>query len=196
MDLDWDWPGSTHDARIWAWSDMRHFLDSEPEFFFFMAGDSAYPISPILIKPYPNGDAAQDPSVRLFNSRLSGLRTVMSENVFARLKQQFPVLRNMRAHLPSSKVIILAVAILHNVSVRHREVQPEDDEDILEPLREIILQMEAEVQVNPREEEWAAELAVRGAGVPAVNDPIRRAQAQHIRNGLRANVPQPCGGRR
>jgi hypothetical protein len=146
------------------------------------------------MKPYSNGDAAQDPSIRLFNSRLSGLRTVMSENVFARLKQQFPVLINMQAHLPSSKFIILAVAILHNVSGRLREVQPEDDEEILEPLGEIILQMEAEVQVNPREEGRAAELAVRGAGVPAVNDPIRK--AQHIRNGFRANMPQPPGGRR
>jgi hypothetical protein len=119
LDLDCDWPGSTHDARIWAWSDVRQYLESVEGFFFFVAGDSAYPISPILMKPYPNRDAGQDASMRLFNSRLSGLRTVMSENVFGILKRRFPVLRNLRAHLPTSKVIILATAILHNISIRY-----------------------------------------------------------------------------
>jgi hypothetical protein len=83
-DLDCDWPGRTHDARVWAWSDVRTFLESVPGAY-YIAGDSAYPISPVLMKPYSNREAQADPLSRLFNARLSALRTVMSENVFARL---------------------------------------------------------------------------------------------------------------
>jgi hypothetical protein len=26
-DLDVDWPGKTHDAKVWAWSDVRAYLE-------------------------------------------------------------------------------------------------------------------------------------------------------------------------
>jgi hypothetical protein len=74
-----------------------------------------------------------------------------------------------------------------------REVEPEDDEEILDLLRQVILQMDVVEEVNHQEVERAAEQAAHEAGIPAVNDPFRRAQAQHIRNVLRANMPP--GGR-
>jgi hypothetical protein len=60
--------------------------------------------------------------MRLFNARLSGLRTVMSENVFGIWKKRFPVLRMLRTHYPTSKDVILATAILHNIAMKLGEV--------------------------------------------------------------------------
>ena len=31
LDLDCDWPGRTHDARVWAWSDVRLYLEGGAE---------------------------------------------------------------------------------------------------------------------------------------------------------------------
>jgi hypothetical protein len=53
LDLDLDWPGVTHDARVWAYSTVRQYLETVPGYY-LIAGDSAYPISPILMKPYSN----------------------------------------------------------------------------------------------------------------------------------------------
>jgi hypothetical protein len=60
--------------------------------------------------------------MRLFNSRLSALRTVMSENIFGIWKRRFPILRMLRPHYLTSKNIILATAILHNISMKLGEV--------------------------------------------------------------------------
>ena len=46
---------------------------------FLIAGDSGYPSSKNLVKPYSTAESANDPQKRVFNKRLSGLRTVMSE---------------------------------------------------------------------------------------------------------------------
>jgi hypothetical protein len=67
-------------------------------------------------------EAGENASMRLFNARLSGLRTVMSENVFGIWKKRFPVLRMLRTHYQTSKDIILATAILHNVALKLGEV--------------------------------------------------------------------------
>jgi hypothetical protein len=100
---------------------VRTYLEAVPGAY-FIAGDSAYPISPVLMKPYTNREALEDPLSRLFNARLSALRTVMSENVFARWKNMFPVLRMLRSHYGNAKVIVTATAILHNIAIKFGEV--------------------------------------------------------------------------
>lgn len=92
-----------------------------------VSGDSGYPLSDILIRPYTNEEALRDASKRRFNRRLSGLRTVMSENIFGIWKRRFPVLKNMRNHLPLAKKVIVACAILHNMSIMWRDELPADD---------------------------------------------------------------------
>ena len=85
LDLDCDWPGRTHDARVWAWSDVRVYLEGGAvPGVYFIAGDSAYPISPVLLKPYSNAEAGNNARSKLFNRLLSAIRTRMSENMFAR----------------------------------------------------------------------------------------------------------------
>ena len=123
LDLDCDWPGRTHDARVWAWSDVRVYLEGGAvPGVYLLAGDSAYPISPVLLKPYSNVEAGNNARVKLFNARLSAIRTRMSENVFARWKGMFPILRMMRAHYHHAKIIITATAILHNIAIKFGEV--------------------------------------------------------------------------
>jgi len=69
-DIDCDWPGSTHDARIWARSEVKEYI--EQQHLYMIAGDSAYPISETLVKPYSQGEARHDRNKRLFNGVLSG----------------------------------------------------------------------------------------------------------------------------
>jgi hypothetical protein len=179
-DLDVDWPGKTHDAKVWAWSDVRAYLEggAVPEFY-LLAGDSAYPISTVLVKPYSNREALDDALKRLFNKRLSSIRTRMSENVFARWKNTFPILRKMRAHYDHAKIIIIATAILHNLSIKFGEVEPEGDMEVIDQLREIIEVMEAPDAVDAE---------VLDVQVPAVGDPHRRMLGQIARDNLMNNL--------
>ena len=94
-----------------------------------MAGDTGYPISEVLVKPYSTEEAGQDRRKRLFNKRLSGLRTVMSENVFGIWKRRFPILRNMRTHLELTQKIIVATAILENIAIKLGEEVPNGEDD-------------------------------------------------------------------
>jgi hypothetical protein len=192
-DLDCDWPGRTHDARVWAWSDVRTYLEAVPGTY-YIAGDSAYPISPVLMKPYTNREAQEDPLARLFNARLSALRTVMSENVFARWKNMFPILRMLRSSYGNAKIIVIATAILHNIAIKFGEVEPEEDEEVLDLLRVVIRQMDEPDDDTGRGLELAAEAAAREAGVLAIVDAGRRIQGQLNRDLLKVNMP-PQGRR-
>jgi hypothetical protein len=189
LDLDCGWPGRTHDARVWAWSDVRLYLEggAEPGVY-CIAGDSAYPISPVLMKPYNNREALNNALMRLFNTRLSSIRTKMTENVFARWKGTFPILRMLRAHYHHAKLIIMATAILHNIAIKFGEVEPERDESVFNLLRAVVLQMDE----PDAEDERAAEAAAQqvGVNVPAVVDPARRVLGQLRRDQMRDNMPR------
>ena len=119
------WPGSTHDARIWARSEVRAYIETQRRF--LVAGDSGYPISEVLIKPYTTDEAGRDPVKRLFNRRLSGLRTVMSENIFGVWKRCFPIINTLRTDFELSRMIILATSILFNFG---RMLDDEDEDEL------------------------------------------------------------------
>ncbi len=76
------WPGSTHDARIWRSSSTKALMEQQEQF--FVLGDSAYPISRTLVKPYKNPTGNQVP----FNRALSGARTHLTENTIGILKRR------------------------------------------------------------------------------------------------------------
>jgi hypothetical protein len=86
--LNEDWHGTAHDAHVW--SECRQKCDIESRRDFLLAGDSAYPISDVLMKPYLTAAAIVENRNRLFNACLCGLRTELSGNVFG----IFPILRN------------------------------------------------------------------------------------------------------
>ena len=91
----------------------KRIVESDPNF--FIAGDSAYPISRYLMKPYPIREAHRDRVKRRFNFRLSQIRSVMTETMFGQWKGQWPYITNMRSHLQLSQKIIIATAILFNI---------------------------------------------------------------------------------
>ena len=53
----------------------------------------------------------------------------MSEHHFGRLKKRFPLLRQLRTHLPLSQKTILACTVVHNLLSRWRNPVPEDAEE-------------------------------------------------------------------
>ena len=124
------WPGSVHDARVFANSSLyqrahdKEILNScsrailGKSIFPFLVGDSAYPLSTWLMKPFPHGSTLTD-NQKNFNYRLSRAR-IVSENAFGRLKARWRRLmkqNDMEAHhIPN---IIVACCILHNVCEIH-----------------------------------------------------------------------------
>jgi DDE superfamily endonuclease len=125
--LDVDWHGAAHDARVWKESPVKELIERHRNY--YLAGDSAYPISDVLVKPYPTPEVLADNSgrKRLFNARLCGLRTEMSENVFGIWKRRFPCLRNMRSHYEKAKKMVIATAVLHNLAILLNEDDLEDE---------------------------------------------------------------------
>ena len=127
LDVDCSWPGSTHDSRVWNRSAVKAYMERQRRF--CIAGDSGYPISEVLMKPYPTAEGAQCPRKRLFNKRISGLRTVMSENIYGVLKRRFPILKSMRTDLVLSQKIVIVTAVLFNIARMWKDDGPDIDED-------------------------------------------------------------------
>ena len=102
-DIDCDWPGRTHDSRVWNRSSVKRYLERQRQY--LIAGDSAYPISDILMKPYPTDQAERNRWKRLFNRRLCGLRSEMTECTFGIWKRRFPCVSSANFHKFSAKIL-------------------------------------------------------------------------------------------
>lgn len=132
-DVDCGWPGKVNDAKMWRRSLVKPKIeDSAVTGKFLLAGDSAYPLSRKLIRPFSQNSANQDQ--HRFNGALSGLRTCMTENVYARLKGRFPILRQLRYGLKLSKRVIIACCVLHNIAETISDSPPPPNADIEESL--------------------------------------------------------------
>jgi hypothetical protein len=73
------------------------------------------------MKPYPNREALVDPAKAEFNTRLSRIRTISTENIFGIIKKKYPILKTLRAHYKRARKVVIACAILHNISIRWRQ---------------------------------------------------------------------------
>ena len=71
------------------------------------AEDSGYAILQVMVKPYESANTFHDPRKARFNSKLSAIRTVMTENIFGRWKKRFPILTNLITHLELSQELLL-----------------------------------------------------------------------------------------
>ena len=118
--------GSANDACVYEWSEVRGMLENYGRF--HVTGDLAYPMLPVMVKPYPIAEAANDRSKARFNYKHSGMRTIMTEHIFGRLKKRFPILRQLRYHLELSQKVILACCILHNMAVKFKTPFLADDD--------------------------------------------------------------------
>lgn len=131
------WPGSVHDARVFANSTLyqkatdKLVLQGNARELngktvpIYLAGDSGYPLLPWLIKPFCH-NSALTAKQKHFNYRLSRARIVV-ENAFGRLKARWRRLmkqNDMVVH--NVPKVIAACCILHNVCEVHGEVFDEE----------------------------------------------------------------------
>ena len=111
--IDADYPGSTHDNRIYRNSEIKLFVESSQ---YKCAGDSAFQLSKKMVTPYPSNQIVQRRGYKAaFNHAHSQVRTVMSENIFRRLVRLFPTLKTMTSPFTVSRKTIVAACVLFNI---------------------------------------------------------------------------------
>lgn len=128
LDFAAGYPGSLHDARVYRNSSLYQRASNEDilkepverigitDIRPYLVGDSAYPISPWLMKPYP--EATRDPGEITFNKELSSAR-VSIECAFGRLKSRWRILqKRLDSRITFSVKISIACAVLHNFCIK------------------------------------------------------------------------------
>ena len=131
MDVYVGWPGSVHDARVFANSELyrlgrtgtlfpKRSLEMDGvDAPVVILGDSAYPLLSWLIKPFPHGCTNREQ--RSFNYRLSRTRMVI-ENAYSRLKGRWRcLLKRLDVHVNNVPVVVAAGCVLHNICEIHGE---------------------------------------------------------------------------
>ena len=132
------WPGSVHDARIFANSKVnglfrneaiyqcyQKILDEEDAVPACILGDPAYPLLPYLMKDFPGG--GNTIQGQFFGWRLSSAQMVI-ECAFGRLKARFGALKHeIDINSEDLPRVIYACFVLHNFCEMHNEKVAEDD---------------------------------------------------------------------
>lgn len=140
IDIAGGFPGSMHDARvlrntgIYEKAERGDVLATGPihrigphEIKPYLVGDSAYPISTWLQKPYPEG--TRDPAEIRFNYALSSAR-VQVECAFGILKNRWRILNCMEeANVGRVSKIVIACAVLHNFCILADDEWDDEDYD-------------------------------------------------------------------
>uniref|UniRef100_A0A673HQ67 DDE Tnp4 domain-containing protein n=1 Tax=Sinocyclocheilus rhinocerous TaxID=307959 RepID=A0A673HQ67_9TELE len=135
-------PGKIHDARVFfergssdtllpTWTETFAGVDVP----LVLLGDSTYPLSHWLMKPYPEGRGVTPEQIQ-FNHHLSQARTTV-ERAFGHLKVRWRcLLKQCEAHITLISRIASACCVLHNYCEVHNEeflprdvVQEEEQEN-------------------------------------------------------------------
>ena len=139
LDFACGYPGSMHDARVLR--RIAIFRRAEGgdiltvptvdingnEIGPYLVGDSAYPLSPWLMKPYPEGTRDRDEIN--FNKELSSAR-VKVECAFGLLKSRWRILqKRFDSTIDFAVKNAIACAVLHNLCIRWGDNWEEEDND-------------------------------------------------------------------
>ena len=134
------YPGSIHDARVLRLSGLYDFAENEQilsgpirdisgtDIGPLLAGDSAYPLTTWLMKPFPNRGRLT-PKQRKFNLKFSTLRCVV-ERAFGMLKSRWRiVLKTIEQKTTTLKKTVIAACVLHNICIERGDLHEADDSD-------------------------------------------------------------------
>ncbi|CAG9128856.1 unnamed protein product [Plutella xylostella] len=107
------WRGSTHDARIFNESSIKDRFEHNA-MNGRLLGDSGYACTPYLFTPVPNPRTPQEE--RYNEAQIATRNTV--ERCFGVWKQRFRcLLHGLPISLQNGKVVIMALAVLHNIAI-------------------------------------------------------------------------------
>lgn len=132
LDINVGWPGSVHDARVFARSSLysniteKHVLPDKKitingiDIPLFLIGDSAYPLDTWLMKPFTHSTSLTQQQ-QYYNYRLCRARIVV-ENAYGRLKARWRrLMKRIDMHIEIIPTVISAACILHNMCEIHGE---------------------------------------------------------------------------
>jgi hypothetical protein len=156
MDVECMWPGSVHDAKVFANSSIncklrRNILPSTfqcpveggEKIQNYLIGDSAYPLVPFCIKEY---DTCSNNQQVIFNNMLRSARNPI-ECAFGRLKARWSILtRKMDLKIENIPMVIYACFVLHNFCEKKNSYI---DEDLVQFQLNLIKQNEAQYKNVP-----------------------------------------------
>lgn len=136
------WPGSVHDARIFANSELSHQLENR-EIDGILLDDAGYALKPYPLTPYRN---PATPVQRNFNATHSRTR-VCVERSFCILKRRFACLyRGLQIPLERVPVVVLVCIKLHNMCIAWNEPVPEPEEDFSDEIENVHYERHGRVQ--------------------------------------------------
>ena len=126
------WPGSIHDARVFANSSLfadasaKRILQGDNRTILgcvvppLLIADSAYPLLPWLLKSFASNISFTSKQ-KNFNYRLSRAR-IVSENAFGRLKARWRrLIKQNEMNVTNVPNVVVACCILHNMCEIHGE---------------------------------------------------------------------------
>lgn len=124
IDYEIGWPGSVHDAKVYWNSFFYQNVSTLIKGWDYLLGDSAYPLSNFLIKPFNNSENLQSQ----FNI-IHSLHRVVVENAFGKFKNRFSCLKELNVRKISAAVCLTECCIiLHNFLETNNDNWDELDE--------------------------------------------------------------------
>ncbi|TMW52509.1 hypothetical protein DOY81_002410 [Sarcophaga bullata] len=122
-DVEARWEGSTEDCRIFNQSTIKQRFENH-EFIGRMVGDSGYKLWPYLFTPLlrPQNDKENRYNIAHIATRKP------VEDCLAIWKKRFRcLLDGLRVNLDNAKILIIALAVLHNIAIVENDTVPDDD---------------------------------------------------------------------
>ncbi len=151
-------PGRVHDSAVYTRSTFKtYWANASRQHGFLCAADKAYPLSRNMITPFREPEInraltqAEKERMRLFNGKMSGARTELTECMFGRLVKMFPLLNQLRYFMKDNQVLIMVCLILYNIKRTYIIIDDNDDDYMEEP--DPVPEAQRENQIENQEEE-------------------------------------------